>query len=59
VSRGILALSDMMERLGRVRFRYEMPSPTQVRAHFEVEPQGRLAEPLRRSIEGKQGAPSE
>jgi hypothetical protein len=59
ISRGILALSDMMERLGRVRFRYEMPSPTAIRAHFEVEPQGRLGEPARRSMEPKPGAPRE
>jgi hypothetical protein len=44
VSKGLIAISDMMERLGRVRFRYEMPSAQVLRATLDVEPASRLGE---------------
>lgn len=40
--RGLAALSDMLDRLGRIRFRYEMPTPLQVEAEFDIEPLGQL-----------------
>lgn len=40
--RGLAALSDMLDRLGRIRFRYEMPTPLQVEAQFDIEPLGQL-----------------
>jgi hypothetical protein len=39
-----VAISDMMERLGRVRFRYEMPTAQVLRATLDVEPAARLGE---------------
>ena len=56
VARGLGAISGMLERLGRIRFRYEMPSPSQVRAEFELEPMGRLATPPRRPLDASQGS---
>jgi len=44
VSKGLVAISDMMERLGRVRFRYEMPTAQVLRATLDVEPAARLGE---------------
>jgi hypothetical protein len=32
----------MMERLGRIRFRYEMPNALEVDAQFDIEPLGQL-----------------
>jgi len=40
--RGLAALSDILERLGRIRFRYEMPTPLQVEAQLDIEPLGQL-----------------
>ncbi len=40
--RGLAALSEMMERLGRIRFRYEMPNALEVDAQFDIEPLGQL-----------------
>ncbi len=48
VSKGLSAISDMMEKLGRVRFRYEMPSPVSLKATVEIEPPAKLAEPAGR-----------
>ena len=45
VAKGLSAISDMMEKLGRVRFRYDMPSPVSLRATVEIEPPAKLAEP--------------
>lgn len=45
VARGVEALSTALERLGRVRFRYEMPTPLTLRAVVEIEPAGSLAAP--------------
>ncbi|MFZ9913951.1 MAG: hypothetical protein ACO3IB_01245, partial [Phycisphaerales bacterium] len=43
VAHGIEALSKAMERLGRVRFEFEMPSALTLRARIEVEPLATLA----------------
>lgn len=45
VARGIEALSTALERLGRVRFQYEMPTPLTLRAVVEIEPVGTLEAP--------------
>ena len=44
VSIGLRAVADVLERLGRVRFRYDMSSPTQVHASLEIEPLVQLNE---------------
>jgi len=44
VSVGLRAVADVFERLGRVRFRYDMASPTRVHAVLEIEPLGQLQE---------------
>lgn len=56
VARGLGALAEILERLGRIRFRYEMPSQHQVRATLEVEPLGRLNPQPRRTLDAAQGA---
>ena len=40
--RGLAALSEMLDRLGRIRFRYRMPTPLQVEAQLDIEPLGQL-----------------
>jgi hypothetical protein len=56
LSRGLAALSDTLEKLGRVRFRYDMPTPRRVEAQFDIEPLGQLAPPPARSPAGAQGS---
>jgi hypothetical protein len=45
VSKGLQAIAGMMERLGRVRFRYEMTTAQALRATLDVEPAARLVDP--------------
>ena len=52
VSVGLRAVADVMQRLGRVRFRYDMASPTRVQATLEIEPLGQLHDPLGRTRPG-------
>jgi len=42
VAVGLRAVSDVMERLGRVRFRYDMGGPTRLEAVLEIEPMAQL-----------------
>lgn len=51
VALGLAALSDTMERLGRVRFQYELPTPSTIRATVEIEPLGRLTGQPARTVE--------
>ena len=44
VSSGLAAVSQMLERMGRMRFRYELSGPRQIRASIDIEPLGRLLE---------------
>ena len=44
VSSGLAAVSQMLERMGRMRFRYELSGPRQIRAIIDIEPLGRLSE---------------
>jgi hypothetical protein len=56
--RGLAALSEMMERLGRIRFRYEMPNALEVDAQFDIEPLGQLQAPPRGTGAREVGAES-
>lgn len=56
VARGLQAISAMLERLGRIRFRYELPTPSRVHAEFDLEPMGRLLTPARRAIDASKGS---
>ncbi len=42
VSRGLSALSDLLERMGRVRFRYDLPTNLRVHALVDIESPGHL-----------------
>lgn len=47
VARGLAAISELFERMGRIRFRYEMPAAARVEAVVEFEPLGRLLPPVK------------
>jgi hypothetical protein len=44
LARGLASVSDMFERLGRIRFQYDMPAPQHLRATLEIEAPARLRE---------------
>jgi hypothetical protein len=48
VARGLGAIAELLERMGRIRFRYEMPAAASVEAVVEIEPLGRLLAPVKR-----------
>jgi hypothetical protein len=54
--RGLAALSDTLEKLGRVRFRYDMPTARRIEAQFDIEPLGQLQQQPSRTLNASQGS---